>query len=53
MIKRRFLCIQCGQSFVAEVLEEGEAQWKRVPSNTFIYVPIGLGGDPISIQTYR
>jgi len=30
MIKRKFICRHCGNRFVAEVLEPGEAEEKRI-----------------------
>lgn len=30
MVKKRFVCERCEQSFVIEVLEPGEAEHKRV-----------------------
>lgn len=33
MRKRRFVCEKCEESFVVEVLEEGEAEAKRIRSS--------------------
>ena len=30
MVKRRFRCLNCGHNFEAEVLEDGEAEARRV-----------------------
>ena len=32
MVKRRFVCTECGNRFAVEVLEPGEAEEKRIGS---------------------
>jgi DNA-directed RNA polymerase subunit RPC12/RpoP len=32
MVKRRFICTNCGHKFVVDVFEEGEAKEKGMPS---------------------